>query len=282
MNPLRPAPSARPGLAAFTLLEVILALSIATALLIVALLFYRQATDLRGQILQQSEQLTSARLLVDRLAADLREALPEPNSFSGGPESLSLVRLAGAHLTNAGRVRIHFQAVRSLDGTNEWITGIDRREDSLNAPRSRPVALLPSFTGSNSLTADFSSADPSAFASTNATAQATPDTVTGDLHYLRFRYWDGAAWLSGWTNASPPPGVEVIVGIDPPETEALETPGDGELGFSAGSSATASSASTSAPPPESAASWIRRVVFLPSGVAQRTAAPDLFSSPLAP
>ena len=78
----------------FTLIEVILAISIATGLLIVALTFYRQVADLRGLILKESERLATVRLIMDRLASDLRTArigAVAGQEFRGGSSTLSFV-----------------------------------------------------------------------------------------------------------------------------------------------------------------------------------------------
>src|SRR2546421_5016576 len=58
--------------AAFTLLEVILAVIIAVGMLLVVLYFYQQAADLRTQLLDQTDRLSVARLLMDRITSELR------------------------------------------------------------------------------------------------------------------------------------------------------------------------------------------------------------------
>src|SRR5205085_11151267 len=58
--------------AAFTLIEVVLAIVIAVGMLVVVLFFYQQAADLRTQLLQETEHLSVARLLMDRITGELR------------------------------------------------------------------------------------------------------------------------------------------------------------------------------------------------------------------
>ena len=50
---------------AFTLVEVILAISIAIGILVVALYFYSQATNLRAQLLEEADRISSIRLVMD-------------------------------------------------------------------------------------------------------------------------------------------------------------------------------------------------------------------------
>jgi hypothetical protein len=220
------------------LVEVILAIGIATAMLIVALVFYRQAADLRGQILQESDRCATVRLVLDRMAADLRTALPVPgskHSFLGDTGSLSFTKsgLAGANAAGAsgGLTRVSFTTVQSNEGTNWVVSGFDRREELLSAVRPAQVSGF----GLTNLAAGGPDWD-----STNRVTEPLTDLI----RFAHFRYWDGAAWLEGWTNAAPPPGVEIILGTDPlpPEVTADEYPFE----------------------------QFRRVIFLPAGIARRT------------
>lgn len=223
----------------FTLVEVILALGIATALLIVALLFYRQATDLRAQILRESERCTAVRLVVDRLTADLRDAVPDAGNggFTGGSDSLSFLRHAAIEvgMTNTGLVRVSFSTRKSVEGTNTMVVGLDRHEV--------PLAVRPVRPG------------PASFGLLSGTNRVE-EPLTEDVRYLQFRYWDGAAWLTGWTNGVPPAGVEIILGPDPLPEDAN--------------------------PAEPAPGLVRRVVCLPTGIALRQPSSDGFNDPVAP
>lgn len=249
-----PAVAARhEGQRAFTLVEVILAIGIVVVLLIVALLFYRQAADLRNQILAESERCSTIRLLLDRLAADLREAMPNAESghdFLGDPDSLSFVRpsLAQPRTEAAGAaglsgiVRITYAAVLGSERTNRAVIGFDRSE---GPPRQvRPALSLADSTNASLTRVVVPAALDLAITNTPA------EPLTELIHYVRFRYWDGAAWVSGWANAAPPPGVEIILATDPAaETDVEPLESDTEVA-NAG---------------EYPLGAFRRVVFLPAG-----------------
>lgn len=224
---------------AFTLVEMILAIGIAVGLLIVALLFYRQAADLRAQILQESERISTVRLILDRMAADLRSALPGSGSgreFQGETASMVFTKSpsaapdAGATVLPGSLVRVAYTVLLSNEGTNRWVRGIQRSEEPLGSSRS-----VSSFSG----------------VGTNAMIGGVLDVTnrvevpwTELVRFARFRYWDGAVWQEGWTNASPPAGVEVSLGFDPlPEGISLD---------------------------EYPYEQFRRVVFLPAGITLRT------------
>jgi type II secretory pathway pseudopilin PulG len=211
------ASARRGGQGAFTLVEVILAIGIVVSLLIVALLFYRQAADLRNQILAESERCSTIRLLLDRLAADLREAMPngEPgHDFLGDSSSLSFVRSSLAQpRTGAagagslpGLTRITYAAVLGDEGTNRAVIGFDRTEGP-------PRRLRPALSLADSTNAYLTRVVVPA-ALDLAITNAPVEPLTELIHFARFRYWDGVAWVSGWTNAAPPPGVEIVLATD--------------------------------------------------------------------
>ena len=75
---------------------------------------------------------------------------------------------------------------------------------------------------------------------TNSVAEPAAEPLTELIRYAHFRFWDGARWREGWTNASPPAGVEIVLGADP-------LPEDANAG-------------------EYPYEQFRRVVFLPAGI----------------
>lgn len=200
---------------AFTLIEILLALSITAILLGVAMVFYRQVADLRGQVLLESERLAAMRLVFDRVASDLRSALPGAaggGGFEGDSTSMTFSRsrleLGGA----VGAVRVAFGPIWAADGTNLAVQGIARLENA-----SIPKPTLPTAPPST----DLATAPPIAPPETNSPAEsvtnAPVEPLTDQIRYLRLRYWSGAQWVDRWTNGTTPAGVEVTLGWDPIE-----------------------------------------------------------------
>jgi type II secretory pathway pseudopilin PulG len=208
---------------AFTLLEVILAVALATGILIAMMLFYRQAADLRTQLLLETDRLTNIRLVLDRITSDLRSACSDNESllgFSGDTASLQFVRLElpspsawskteATHPTLAQTdLRIVSYSTQSaLDGTNLVLSGLARTERPLAPPRM----LQESSRKSNPTEGD-------------TTSKLSPELLTDAIRYLRFRYWDGTQWLDSWNDVELPHGVEVSLGTEPFPEEAA--PGD--------------------------------------------------------
>src|SRR5579863_4982804 len=142
-NPAQPAIPRRrlDRTAAFTLVEIILAIGLATALLLIALTFYGQAADMRAQILRESERFAIMRLVVDRLAGDLRAAQPHAgpgNEFTGDATSMHFIKEALTSLPPDAApgeseptdlVQITLTTVTGTNGTNGAVTGLDRVEE---------------------------------------------------------------------------------------------------------------------------------------------------------
>lgn len=213
-TPRRAGLSRRVGKAsAFTLIEILLALSITAVLLGVAMAFYRQMADMRGQVLRESERLAAMRLVFDRLAADLRSALPGApggGGFDGDSTSMTFSRIRFEPGGAGGAVRLAFGPVWAADGTNLAVQGIARLENTSIPKPSLPV-LSPSSEAATPV------AVPETNSMTEAVTNAPVEPLTDQIRYLRLRYWNGAVWLDRWTNGTTPAGVEITLGWDPIE-----------------------------------------------------------------
>lgn len=200
--------------AAFTLIEVLLAVAIIAGLLMVVLYFYQQAAELRTELLLDAERSSSARLLMDRLTTELRAArthtfyevpmvgdstylqfittdLPSQTAWTG--ERLGRITKPESDLK-----LVSYGAEVSLEDTN--VVGLARAEEPL-------VELRTSLANETTLPLD---------AGTNKTNRIL---ITEAFKYLRFRYYDGYKWLESWNDTFLPKGVEVTLGSEPMPTE---------------------------------------------------------------
>ena len=205
---------------AFTLIEVILAIGLATALLLIALTFYHQAANLRTEILRSSQDLAAIRLSLDQIASDLRSATPLPSvSFIGGPTSVEFARVSppspkprstNSAFTVPTLQRLSIAALVSQNGTNLSVRGLTRSE----TPLFRPLPDEPRAPDPLDPLA-LSSRTPPEPASTNAPPETPSRPFTEAIHFLNFRYWNGASWQDSWFAPAPPPGIEITLGADP-------------------------------------------------------------------
>jgi prepilin-type N-terminal cleavage/methylation domain-containing protein len=202
----------------FTLLEVLLAISIASAILAAALFFYQQTSDLRTQLVQETQKIATVRMLMDRLTADLRSAYNHAspdNTFVGSSNFLSFVKtdVPSRSVWNIGAYgrlitpetdlrQVSYRLNTSQDGTNILVGGLDRIEK----PLVETHLLTEVQTNQFEMPPEFPE-----------TTNVPP--LTEDVHYLRFRFWDGSSWLDNWDSGHLPLGVEVSMGWDPMPTD---------------------------------------------------------------
>jgi prepilin-type N-terminal cleavage/methylation domain-containing protein len=199
----------------FTLIEVILAIAIATGILVVALVFYQQAAHLRSQVIEEAERLSAIRLVMERVTADLRSAFAQPQiGFTGTTDSMEFVVARPPDLTAfpaapASDLRkVYYYLAASLEGTNFVITGLDRTEETL---LTKPTA-----TGNST---QITPPGPLAVATNSATVLP----LATEIQFVRFRYWDGTGWLEAWDAPELPYAVEVTLGAEAlPEDEVPE------------------------------------------------------------
>lgn len=201
----------------FTLVEVLLAVGIIAGLLVVVLFFYQQAAQLRTDLLVDAERSSSARLLMERLTAELRTArthtfyevplvgdstflqfiavdLPAQSAWTGE-------RLGRVSRPESDLKLVRYAAETSLEDTN--IVGLARSEEPLVELRT----LVPE----------------SATVGTGVETNNTSSILISDaFRFIRFRYWDGYKWLESWSETYLPQGVEVSLGSEPMPTD-IET-----------------------------------------------------------
>lgn len=206
----------------FTLVEVILAVAIASGLLVVAISYYQRSADLRGKLLEESERLSAMRLVMDRITSDLRTAFAEPREgFVGGADSMRFVHAgspAGANLLEGSLKLVAYSVVTNLAGTNSVVIGFDRVESPLVELRVSTNSVPAPTALTNEPVAFHGEMDPLA---TNRITAPIVEPMTRAIRFVQFRYFSGSEWLEVWNSVDLPLGVEVTLGAEPmlPEDE---------------------------------------------------------------
>jgi type II secretory pathway component PulJ len=210
------------------LIEVILAVAIASALLVVAISYYQRSADLRNQLLEESERLTTMRLVMDRIGLDLRTAFAEPRQgFSGTSDSMKFAHLGSptpGNLADGAIKLVTYSAATNAPGligadtnstgTNAVVFGLNRVETPLVEMR------IAGPTNSDALS--FNGAmDPMASLTNNVV-----EPLTRSIRLVHFRYFDGSDWLDSWDGVDLPLGVEVTFGDQPAAADEEEYAGE--------------------------------------------------------
>lgn len=215
--------------AAFTLVEVVLAIAISVGLMFVALFFYSQCANLRTQLIDESERIGTLRLLLQKMTADLRSAQAQDQfGFTGASNSIEFVKSGVLPLSSwnvgsnatvqfpSGLSQVGYQLVSGADGTNLLSLGIAHREIPLNVLLNTNLATQPQPVAS--ATNYFAGTGTNGVVSTNVAG-----LLTDKIHTMQFRYWDGVTWTNTWNGMVPPAGVEIILAmdaLDPADTNA--------------------------------------------------------------
>lgn len=140
----------RSTLSAFTLLEVILAVTIAIGIMTVALYFYQQSSMLRKDALEEMERIAAVRLVMDRLGMELRcavngsELLP---GLTGTSSSIEFTRLEppvrGSLITNEmgqtspSRLQPTYKKmIYRIGGGSDGLSVLERSEENITLKSS--------------------------------------------------------------------------------------------------------------------------------------------------
>ena len=223
---------------AFTLLEVLLAVVIATGLLSTAMYFYQKSSRFRSDLILETERIASARLILNRMSTELRSTLHHPVrniGFRGGSNWVEFLKteipseaswaMSTENSSSSAYPEAGYRLIRyELAMKNVIDTGLDNtanREmiENLNLDNNSDVAPggdFPSLkqgdaidrTERRLLTAK---------ASTNslATVRIEPVRITDQLKYMQLRYLNNGNWAENWGGPNPPTGIEISLGIDP-------------------------------------------------------------------
>lgn len=233
MNRLTPTPQAgrvptHSSRAAFTLLEVLLAVGLVAGLLVVALFYHQQAEVFRTGLLDELNRVTVVRQLLNRLTMELTCLAPEAGALRGSASDLQFA-FAGVGAGDAARGRAagglrqaRYQLPVSED-PEAPPPALRRTERPLDPP---PVAGTAEAEGATTaafgegITFKYLLAE--AAADPEAPAPEPPGSESlREVQFLNLRYFDGTDWTESWENPDPPLGIEVTLGFEPPKEGAL-------------------------------------------------------------
>lgn len=188
---------------AFTLIEVVIAIFIAIGIMLVLLFFYNQAANLRAQLMEEAERLSTIRLLMDRITMELRSSRAHAfyeAAFLGDTQFIQFVRTdlvspaAWKKGERVGSAQTDLKLVRYSASSDTNSIGLFREEEPLVERRT---------VRSGSVTVQVEPA-------------RKPEPLSEEIRYVNFRYWNGAKWLESWNGVRMPIGVEVTLGFEAP------------------------------------------------------------------
>jgi type II secretory pathway pseudopilin PulG len=227
----------------FTLLEIVLAIGLMIMLTGAIFAFYNATMSMRQDLTDSSDRLFSQRKSLDVSAQDLQSALPYaflPGSFSGGTDQISFMRTVvpseavyfPPSAIDAGGITSGVAGDTANDTTG-GITGATTGPTTI--PASQPVwesehdvqmvtYRLRTWVDDDNVvhidglerTVQRTIAAATAVEGSNIHAQL----LSGQVQFVRFQYWDGAAWQDSWSSNRLPLAVRVDLGEVPAEADS--------------------------------------------------------------
>ena len=198
----------------FTLLEVILAVTIAIGIMTVALYFYQQSSTLRKQALEEMERIAAVRLVMDRLGMELRCAVNGSKllpGLSGTSSSIEFTRLEppvkGSLITNAmgqtspSRLQPTYKKmIYRIGGGSDGLSVLERSEENITLKSSSSASGQTNSASMNTASTnnvdsflsnfDLLSGATNLFSSETSSTN-TDEYVTSDIIYAGDSLWNG-------------------------------------------------------------------------------------------
>ena len=225
--------------AAFTILEVMLAIVIATGLLATAMYYYQQAARFRNDLLEETERIGSARLILDRLSTELRCSLYHPARSVGAKGGTDWIEFLKSSVPSQASWRVQtesespaypetgYRLIRyellkkpllsgSLDNeaNQQMVEQMTSQTVRRSGDTSDVLASLMQGDAINRIERRLLSAK----ASTNdvVAVRINPVRITDRLKYLKVSLPQRQrVWVDAWPGPQLPRGVEVSLGIEP-------------------------------------------------------------------
>jgi type II secretory pathway component PulJ len=199
----------------FTLLEAVLALTLAVGIVGGMMALYQQAVSLRQKVNNQTEILTSERILMDRMTQEMRSAVVYPFlgfGMEGAADSAAFITTTvpgpAAWVVRKGtedalppETDLQLVTYRMRTYEDDYgmlqVSGIERScQKILSSPTAQEGAEI-------------------------STVLLTPY-----IQHLQFQFFDGTTWTNVWRDKGLPLAVEITMGFEPlPEdTEPQDYP----------------------------------------------------------
>ena len=224
--------------AAFTILEVMLAIVIATGLLATAMYYYQQAARFRNDLLEETERIGSARLILDRLSTELRCSLYHPARSVGAKGGADWIEFLKSSVPSQASWRVQtesespaypetgYRLIRYELLKKPLLSGSLDNEANQQMVEQMTSQMVRRSGDTSDVLASLMQGDAinrverrllTAKASTNdiVVVRIDPVRITDQLKYLKFRYLNGSAWVDTWPGPQLPLGVEISLGIEP-------------------------------------------------------------------
>ncbi len=208
----------RGGHCAFTLIEIVLAITIAVALLTVMLGFHQYAQQVRADVVEQIDRVNERRMVMDRLTRDLRNTLGagDQMAIDGTTDSVTLLTTAlpgPAVYNDPQATREYITPQQDLRMVKYALQKVEDERGEIH------VAGLACSVEKLIRAKLIEEQDPTV-------KQPQAPLLAPSIRFVRFRYFDRTQWLTSMSQDQPPSAVEIALGEQelPEGTDPMEYP----------------------------------------------------------
>lgn len=220
---------------AFTLLEVVISIGLFIVLMATMFQFYDRALRQRDEGQQISRNAQLARVVLDRMADEIRQATANVATYGPGltgvidhmyGPSLALTTVVMPDKALTEQRTVQQQAlvgqfdVRNIQYSIAWdYENLDSNGEpvSLGLARSETRTFLRDVV--------FADENEAAAAAEDAAAASKRELYAPEIKYLDYAYFDGAKWWQEWKVPTLPQMIRVTIGFvpgEPPDGEEVE------------------------------------------------------------
>lgn len=195
----------RPG---FTLLEVILGITLMVGLIAAIYAFYDHAVDTRQRVTQQAQLVSMERLVMDRMTDELRSSIGNSSTNAGMQGTSTDMKFTSAVLPGPAA-----WAVRK--GTEDPVP--PEHDIQLVGYRLRIWEDQDGITHNDGLERTCQRIlAPKTSATTASDEQlVSSDLIAPAMHFIYLRYFNGSGWSEGYGGGDLPMAVEINLGEKP-------------------------------------------------------------------
>jgi type II secretory pathway component PulJ len=192
---------ARPG---FTLLEIVMAVALALALVAAMLTFYQQVVQVRASLREEIDKTGAVRAVMNLVTTELRCGRACREIGLGLEGALDQMRLVTTCLPGA-TAWIVTTTTETPPAAERDIQIVGWRLRIVEGEDGQPVIMGIERTCQKNVTARVAEEG----------KEIQTLLVSSRFKFIRFRYWDGNAWLESWGGGDLPGAVEIVLGEEP-------------------------------------------------------------------
>jgi len=211
-----------------TLVEMLLAISLAMGLMASMLWFYHYTAEVRDTVTAEIQQINARRRVMERITKNLRGAMTYPFLNIGLEGRTDSIRFMTTQLPDAGVWVVQDVTEKPVTPQQDvHLIGYQLRiEEDEEEGASYIVGI--EMTKQNLITAVMATAEDAVTGEAAPEEEQTDDAAEADIEstvlspfvgFVRFRFWDGSQWLEQWPPEEAPEGlplaVEVALGAEP-------------------------------------------------------------------